>query len=391
MKKRILVDINHPAHVHYFRNCIRLLREQGHQVAIVSRDRYPARELLEAYGEPFVDRGRGGGSLAGKLLYLPRAEWKIFSTALRFRANLFLSFGTPYPNHVAWLLRKPSINFHDTENAGLALAFTRPFARAFCTPACFGRDLGRKHFRFRGYMELAYLHPNQFVPDPTACQDLGLAPAEPYVILRFVSWQATHDIGHPGLSLAVKREALRRLSPYARVFVSSEKELPPDLEPYRIRIRPERMHHVLAGAALLYGESATMASECAVLGTPAIYLDNDGRGYTREEEERYGLVFNFKETPAEQARSLDKAEELLRTPNRPEEWQRRRSRLLADSIDVTAFMTWFLNEYPRSAETLRADPGYADAFRTGPFSSPGPETWPTPFRRAQPPIPPPPA
>ena len=55
------------------------------------------------------------------------------------------------------------------------------------------------------------------------------------------------------------------------------------------------MDDAIASASLLYGESATMASEAAVLGVPAIYLDNTGRCYTREEEEKYGLVFNFTE------------------------------------------------------------------------------------------------
>ena len=43
------------------------------------------------------------------------------------------------------------------------------------------------------------------------------------------------------------------------------------------------------------GESATMASECAVLGVPAIYAAETGRGYTDEQEYKYGLVKNVKD------------------------------------------------------------------------------------------------
>jgi len=35
-------------------------------------------------------------------------------------------------------------------------------------------------------------------------------------------------------------------------------------------------------------------TEAAVLGTYSIYIDDEGRGYTDEEELKYGLVFNSK-------------------------------------------------------------------------------------------------
>lgn len=334
----ILVDINHPAHVHYFKNCIKLLRQKGHQIVVTARDRYPVLQLLEAYEQDYYNRGKGSESLIGKLLYMPAANMKILKIAIKTKPDLFLSFGTPYPNQVAWLLRKPGINFQDTENARLMFAASLPFSRVYCTPHCFKRDLGKKHIRFNGYMELAYLHPDYFTPDETIYEYLGINKDEKYVVMRFVSWGASHDIGHKGISLEMKRKAVEQVSQFARVFISSEGDLPKDLKPYQIDIPPEKMHDALAYAALLYGESATMASECAVLGTPAIYLDNKGRGYTDEQEKKYGLVFNFTESIHHQEESLCKAIELLKTPNLREEWQKRRQKMLSETIDVTAFM-----------------------------------------------------
>jgi predicted glycosyltransferase len=360
----ILIDINHPAHVHYFKNCIRLLRQKGHRVIITTRNRYPARQLLKAYGEEYYDRGKGSGHLMGKLLYIPIAGLRIFKIALKTRPALFLSFGTPYPNQVAWLLRKPGLNFQDTENAGLMLAVTRPFSRLYCTPSCFKRDLGKKQIRFNGYMELSYLHPRYFTPDDSIYEHLGIRKGEKFVVLRFVSWRASHDIGHRGIGLEMKRKAVKEFSRYARVFISSESQLPEDLRPYRIGIPPERMHDALAYAALFWGESATMASESAVLGTPALYLDNAGRGYTEDQENRYGLVFNYSESPAHQEESIHKAVELLKTPGLQQEWQRRRRKMLAETIDVTAFMVWLIENYPQSADLMRMNPGYQDRFMT---------------------------
>lgn len=339
---KILVDINHPAHVHYFKNCIKQLRQKGHQIIVTARDRYPVLQLLEAYKEEYYSRGKGSKHLVGKLLYMPAADIKILKIALKTKPDLFLSFGTPYPNHVAWLLRKPGINFQDTENARLMFTISLPFSRVYCTPNCFKRDLGKKHIRFNGYMELAYLHPNYFTPDESIFEYLQVNRDEKYVVVRFVSWGASHDIGHKGISLEMKRKAIKEFSRHARVFISSEGGLPEELKPYQINIPPEKMHDALAYACLLYGESATMASECAVLGIPAIYLDNEGRGYTDEQEEKYGLVFNYTESLAHQEESIQKAIELLKTPNLREQWQKRRQKMLEETIDVTAFMVQLL-------------------------------------------------
>jgi uncharacterized protein len=359
---RLLIDINHPAHVHYFKNCIRLLRQKGHRIILTARDRYPVGQLLEAYGEDYYNRGKGSDNLMGKLLYIPAADVRILKIARKTRPDLFLSFGTPYPNHVAWLLRRPGINFQDTENAGLMLAVTRPFSRLYCTPSCFKRDLGKKQIRFQGYMELAYLHPRYFTPEDSIYEHLGMEKGERFVVLRFVSWRASHDIGHRGIGLDMKRKAVKEFSRYARVFISSENRLPDDLQPFRIDIPPERMHDALAYADLFYGESATMASESAVLGTPALYLDNEGRGYTDEQESRYGLVFNYSESPAHQEESIQKAVELLKTPGLRREWQRRRRKMLAETIDVTAFMVWLLESYPQSAAQMKMNPDYQERF-----------------------------
>src|SRR3546814_6820458 len=54
------------------------------------------------------------------------------------------------------------------------------------------------------------------------------------------------------------------------------------------------MHLLMAFCAGYFGESATMASECAVLGVPAVYMANSRRGYTDEQESKYGMVRNVR-------------------------------------------------------------------------------------------------
>ena len=45
---------------------------------------------------------------------------------------------------------------------------------------------------------------------------------------------------------------------------------------------------------MVIGESATMASEAACLGIPAIFISNTGRGYTTEQDKKYGLIKHYR-------------------------------------------------------------------------------------------------
>ena len=94
----------------------------------------------------------------------------------------------------------------------------------------------------------------------------------------------------------------------------------------------------MAQAALIFGESATMASEGAVLGVPGIYIDPVGRGYTDEQEREYGIVFNF--THRQQEEAIKKAASILsayQKENRQqrEKWKNIGKKIINDKIDVT--------------------------------------------------------
>ncbi len=361
---KILFDIGHPAHVHYFRKTIRILESKGHEIAITTRDKEFSLYLLNHYGFEYRCTGKNLSSKLGKLYSILRNDLEIYRVARRFQPDMFVSFLSPFAAHVGRLMNKPVIAFNDTENARIGIAFAKPYTDVFVVPECYEGEFPRDRMVwFRGYFELAYLHPNRFSPNPEIRSLLGISASENYVVMRFVSWAANHDIGHSGISLENKRKAVQEFSRLARVFITSEKPLPEDLQPYRINIPAERIHDALGFASLFYGESATMASESAVLGTPAIYLDDAGRGYTNEQEKQYGLIFNYGESMTEQKESIQKGIELLRQPQIKTEWQGRRQRMLSESIDVTEFMVWFLENYPESSGIAMHDPDYQARFR----------------------------
>jgi len=355
---KILIDIGHPAHVHYFKNFIKIMENKGHQFLIISRNKEIEHYLLKKYNIPFFDRGKGQKTLVGKALYYFKAVYIIFRKAKKFKPDIMLSFGSPYVSFVSKLINKPYIVFNDTEHAKLSHLLTDPFSKCILTPSCYNKDLGKKQIHFNGYMELCYLHPNYFIPDPSILDLLKIKKDEKYVILRFVSWSASHDKGQSGFTARMKFEIVNELSKIARVFISSEKELPVELKKYQINIPPEEIHNVLAYSELYIGEGATMASECAMLGTPAIYVNSITAG-TLEEQEKYGLIYSFRNSKG----VLEKAIELLNIPNLKKIHQERKQNMLSEKIDVTAFMVWFVENYPESAEIMKKNPDYQLRFK----------------------------
>ncbi len=119
-----------------------------------------------------------------------------------------------------------------------------------------------------------------------------------------------------------------------RVLISSEAPLSSDLADLAVHGPVEQIHHLIAHAQLVVGESATMSSEAAVLGVPAVFIATTGRGYTDDEERRYGLVRHFTEDQFDLAVST--IERTLDTPR--SSWQAARDHLLTDKIDVTQWM-----------------------------------------------------
>jgi predicted glycosyltransferase len=335
---KVLIDIGHPAHVHFYKNTIKELESRGHEVLVTARDKEVTVKLLNAYGIEHTvlsSMKQGKGNLIKEWIV---RDYKLLQISRKFKPDVLTGILNPPVAHVSWLLRKKSIIFNDTEHATFAQKITYPFSDVICTPSCFNKSIGKKQVKYNGYHELAYLHPNYFTPNPDVLQEIGLTEDDRFIIVRFVSWGASHDVGCTGLSLETKRKVVHELSKYGRVFISSEKPLSEEFEPYRISVSPEKMHDLLYYATLLYGESATMASECAVLGTHAIFCDFAGRGYTDEEEEKYDLVYNFKLDEKSQEKSVKKAIELLQDSNLEDKAEEKRKHLLYDKIDVTNFI-----------------------------------------------------
>ncbi len=349
---RILIDIGHPAHVHLFKNFAWKMQEKGHIILFTCRDKEFVLRLLQVYGFIYENFGKHYKSIVGKIQGLIKNELQMFNNAIQFKPDLFLSHGSSIAAFTSFLLQKPHISFEDTfnmEQVRLYLLFTD----VVLTGDYPHPSLGRKEIKYPGYHELAYLHPNVFTPDENVLKELGVEKNEKYALIRFVAWNATHDIGHRGFSKETKIKLVTELSKYIKVFISSEGDLPEELKGFQIKIKPENMHNVLYYTQLLVGESATMASECAMVGTPAIYINNSHFG-SLDSQAEYGLVHLFSEDELAQEHAIQKAIEIVSKPDIKNEYRGRAQKMLENKIDVTSFMIWFVENYPESAKEIKS-------------------------------------
>lgn len=341
---RALFDLTHPAHVHLFKHAIRELAADGHAVRVTAREKDVTTQLLDAY-----DIEHTVLSTKGDRTYELATEWTLRALrttrfALDFEPDVVVSHLNPTAVQAATVAGADSVVFNDQEASAMLARLAAPLTAAYCTPSTYRAARGRPHRRYDGFHELAYLHPNRFEPDADSLVEHGVDPDDHYAVLRFVSWGAHHDVNQKGLSNQAKRRLIEMLESSGNVYITAERELPREFDAYRLPVPPELVHQLLYHANLYVGDSQTMATEAAVLGTPAVRSnsfagDGDMSNFV-ELEQRYELLYSTDD----EGTAVSLARELLERPDTDGEWATRRSRLIDETVDVTAYMLDVLRE-----------------------------------------------
>lgn len=337
----ILIDITHPAHVHFFKNAYRILLDKGHQVLITAREKDVTLDLLQDYNYPHRAISKMGEGVIGLGFELVQHETRLAKIAKEFKTDILLEIGGTFIVHAGKLLGITTCVFTDTEHAKLSNTITFPFASYIITPECYKDNLGKKQVRYDGYQELAYLHPNYFSPNSNVLRAFDLEEGQQFFIVRFVSWGASHDVGQKGLTFDNKVEIVNRLSEYGRVIITSEGKLPDIFMPYQMKASATIIHDLLYYAGLYIGEGATMASEAAILGTPSIYTSTLTLGYLEELAAKYQLIHNYNDGQA----ALNKAIEIVSNPSSKMAYQTRAAKMIEEKSDVTQWIVDFVESH----------------------------------------------
>ncbi|HQU71190.1 MAG TPA: DUF354 domain-containing protein [Calditrichia bacterium] len=362
---RILAYMGHPAHFHLLKNAILNLQKKGHETLVLIQTKDILERLLKGAGIEYqnvlVERRKDHPvSIALSLL---SKDWHMIKLAKKFKPDLLVGTSVEI-THVGKFIGRPSVvvNEDDWDYIPRFANMGYPFASTILLPDnCRAGKWQHKVVNYRSYHELAYLHPNHFVPDKTIAQPL-YGDRDRYYILRFVHLGGHHDEGKQGIHKELGLRIVNRLEEYGKVHITSERELEPEFEPYRISINPLDIHHAMYFADMYIGDSQSMAMEASVLGTPSIRF-NDFAGdisVLEELEHTYHLAVGIR--TAYPDKLFAKLEEYLTTPDIVPQFKQRRERLVKEKIDYAAFLTWFLENYPESERQMREKPELQNRF-----------------------------
>jgi len=357
---KILIDIGHPSHVHYFRNFIKIMQGKGHEFFITARDKEVAQKLLSAYGIDYTSRGKGKSGIWGKIFYLIKTDMSLFHLAKKINPDILLSCSSAYLAHVSFLLRKPHICIDDTDIAKYEHLMYVPFSDCIISPVGFNKNFGRKHIFIDCTFDLFYLHPKYFTPNPKIKEELGIDGTQKTIFMRFTSMSASHDWGKQKITYEDKLYLINSLKEKYKILISSEDQLPENLLQYKINLRPEMIHDALYFSDLFIGESGSMSTEAAILGTPSVNLAEAALevGIFKRLIE-IGILRIYPDIRT----ALQEGENMLNNLSYQENFKRIRESFLNKMISPTDFLVWFIENYPESKTIIQNDPNFQYKFK----------------------------
>ncbi len=328
--------------MHFFKNLIWDMEKEGHEFLLMVKERENTTILMDLLGFEYETFGKTYSGLVGKGFGILHNDFSLLSETRDFAPDITASIGGLYSVHAGRILGVPTIDFTDTENAILTNMLTFPCASVVATPSCYRADVPKnKHLSYRGYHELAYLHPKRFKPDKKVVHELGLKPND-YIVVRYSSLDARHQSEEAVFTRRDKIDLIRLLNEYGEVVVDSEHRLPEPIKQYERDIPDHKFHDILAHSKMYIGEGATTASEAGVLGVPWIYLSKKTRCYLEDQELNYQL--------GAQVHSTHDAFFTLRSLLEGEvdvNFRTARRNLIKEKIDVTRWMKRLFEHFDR--------------------------------------------
>lgn len=182
---RILFDMNHPVDINYFKNAIKELSNQGHEIVLTYRHRGKLGKILENELGEFnpIKIGIHYSTFFSKILGQLKRDYIFLSFQRKNRIELSVCFG-PTNAIASWLNRIPYLAFEDDFEYKIPFYHASIFATRHIMPNYI--KINRKNaFYYKGIKELAYLHPKYFKPNLKELDKYGLIPYK-YVFIRKV-------------------------------------------------------------------------------------------------------------------------------------------------------------------------------------------------------------
>ena len=349
----ILFQMVHPAKYHFHKEAINNLLQNGHSVEVLIQTKDMLEFLVKKEKWEYKNLFPSGR----KISFLPKLLSNIIILIIAVYRQLKYVHNKSFDLFVGGELGivgkfrdTPSIYVTDDDMYITPQQHHTCFlATHILTPEiCDMTVYNKKRITYKGYKALSHLHPNYFTPSIDS-----LNPEirnEDYFLIRVCSYNSIHDIGGiNGIDDKTLIQLVHFLKDKGKIVLSNERKVPDEILQYCISPEQDNIENYIYYSKIFIGDSTTMCSEAAVLGTPSIEYDDWWYRCAQmlEIQERY--KYNYGVKPGNIDALLETLEEILLAYSRDKISKKE----LIDSIlknceDVSSFQTSLYSNYPSS-------------------------------------------
>ncbi|MBP6870618.1 MAG: DUF354 domain-containing protein [Bacteroidales bacterium] len=225
----ILFDLVHPADVNLFKHVIQILNGQGHRIVITLRQRGSPERIAqqELAGFNLCVIGSHQKSILRKVLAFISREIKFFGFLKKEKIDVAVCQGVTFG--FSCKLRGIPLIHHDDDHEYRFSFLLGKYLSAKDIMPDFMPVKGSNFIKYRGYKELAYLHPNYFKPDQKIVSANNLTPFR-YVFIREIANISLNYQGRTSFLVEILKHLKKK---GLEILLSLEdKSKTPDFQPY---------------------------------------------------------------------------------------------------------------------------------------------------------------
>jgi predicted glycosyltransferase len=334
----VFVSIEQPDHGYLYHRVIATLEEQGHTVSVFT-DRSIA--VLERNEIPYTALDDPNSQDASEDDQTESSECRYHQRLLEVvrhqQPDVLTGIGGETVTRIGSLAGTRTVVFRD-ETSSVDRRITR-FADEIHTPRWVDNDLGRNHYRYNGYQELAALE--QF--DAERLQSTGVEPEEPYSVL---STATDSSSAKETASETFSARVAAYLDDYGTVYRLAETGTD---ESDGRTVPVEARYDLLAAADLYVGSQPDHARVAGLSGTPTVCL-TEATIPAIDHLEKYGLVDAYETERS----ALSRVRQLVPNPATEGVWNQRRRQLIEQTCDVVSYIVDALTDPPTQREPATA-------------------------------------
>jgi uncharacterized protein len=269
---KILIDINHVAHLNFFRPVIRQLQKDNNTIVITYLQRGKLQRILDKE-LPEITKYASGAHHGTRMSIIFQANivkfFKQFFFILKNNFDIGLSCGG-FVNGAAFkLLMKPNIQFDDDPERKKNVMLEKITATKLVFPPIISTN-NNKIITYNALKEWSYLSPSYFSPDEKILKGLGLEPKK-YIFVREISSGSMNYMSQPhNIILSVAGE----IGLHNKVILSLEDKTRKELYPPEWILLQEPVgdiHSLIYFSKMMVSSGDSMAREGALLGVPSVY------------------------------------------------------------------------------------------------------------------------